>query len=149
MKDPATDPYRIHVNPVGPEAPRELLVQAVRATLRSESVAEAEVSVTLLDDAGMRDLNRRYLARDTATDVLAFSLAEEGEMPLGDVYVGHEQARRQAREHGVSPAEELVRLVVHGTLHVLGHDHPEGPERSESPMYRAQEALVRAVVEPE
>ena len=61
---------------------------------------------------------------------------------MGDVYVGADQALRQAGEYGVPVAEELVRLTIHGTLHVLGHDHPEGPERVGSPMFRLQESLV-------
>lgn len=106
----------------------------------------AEISVSLLGDDDMAVLNRRWLGRPGSTDVLAFSLAGEGEPPLGDVYVGRERAAHQAAEHGVPVAEELVRLVVHGTLHVLGHDHPEGPERLESDMFRRQEALVRELV---
>ena len=66
---------------------------------------------------------------------------------VGDVYVGIEQAGRQAAEHGVPLDEELVRLAVHGTPHVVGHDHPEGPERLESPMFVLQERLVRDVME--
>jgi probable rRNA maturation factor len=109
-------------------------------------VESAEISVSLLDDGAMAELNRRWLGRPGSTDVLAFSLAGEGDPPLGDIYVGRERAARQAGEHGVPVAEELVRLVVHGTLHVLGHDHPEGPERLESEMFRLQEALVRELV---
>jgi probable rRNA maturation factor len=61
------------------------------------------------------------------------------------VYVGAEQAARQAAEAGVGVGEELVRLAVHGTLHVLGHEHPEGDGREESPMFALQEALVREI----
>ena len=62
---------------------------------------------------------------------------------VGDVYVCPEAARRAAAEPGGPDMDqELVRLVVHGTLHVLGHDHPEGEGRWESPMYRMQESLV-------
>lgn len=146
MRRPSTDRYRIHVNaPEGPDAVRALLVRAVAETLRSEGVAEAEVSVTLLEDEEMAELHRRYLDREGTTDVLSFSLADPDDPPLGDVYLGRRQAARQASEHGRPLEEELVRLAVHGTLHVLGHDHPTGPERSDSPMYRRQEALVRAV----
>jgi probable rRNA maturation factor len=111
-------------------------------------VESAEISVSLLDDDAMAALNRRWLGRPGSTDVLAFSLAGDGEAPLGDVYVGRERAAHQAVEHGVPLEEELVRLVVHGTLHVLGHDHPEGPERLESEMFRRQEALVGELVSP-
>lgn len=129
------------------EAPVGLLERAVRHTLGAEVVERGEVSVALLDDAHIRELNRRHLGRDATTDVLSFALHRAGEAVLGDIYVGAEQARRQAHEEGVAETEELVRLVVHGTLHVLGWDHPEDPEaRLESPMWRLQESLVAEVV---
>ncbi len=137
----------IHINLEGfPEAPRARLETAVLRTLEVEKVPDAEISLTLLDDDAIRDLNRSYLGRDRPTDVLSFSIGEE-DRPLGDVYVGVEEARRQAEEHGITVEEELVRLAVHGTLHVLGYDHPEGPEREQSSMFVHQEALVRSVLE--
>ncbi|HSW31087.1 MAG TPA: rRNA maturation RNase YbeY [Longimicrobiales bacterium] len=120
------------------------LERAVRRTLASQGVRDGELSLTLLGDEAMRDLNRRYLAKDRPTDVLAFALGP-GPALLGDVYLGAEQARRQAAELGIPLEEELVRLAVHGTLHVLGHDHPEGAGREESPMFALQEALVREI----
>ena len=126
--DAAVDPARIEA--------------AVRHVLRAEGVDRAEVSVALLGDGEIAALNREYLGRDRPTDVIAFTLADEGEPPLGDVYLGAAQAARQAAEFGASPAEELLRLAIHGTLHVLGHDHPEGDERVDSPMFARQEALL-------
>lgn len=120
------------------------LQRAVRETLSSQGIEEAEISLTLLDDLGIQQLNLRYLAQDRTTDVIAFALGG-GPGPLGDVYLGFEEARRQAGELGVPLAEELVRLAVHGTLHVLGHDHPEGPEREGSSMFELQELLVRQI----
>lgn len=121
----------------------DALEAAVRATLADGGVEDGEVSLALLDDEAIHVLNRRHLGHDRPTDVLAFALWEEGEPVVGDVYVGVDQARRQAAEAGVPLDEELVRLTVHGTLHVLGWEHPEEAEaRAESPMYRRQEALV-------
>lgn len=124
-----------------------LLSRAVEVVLSSEGVPEAEVSVTLLVDEEMRDLNRKHLGHDYVTDVIAFPLWEPGELVVGDICIGLEQARRQATELGASVAEELVRLTVHGTLHVLGWEHPEeAGGREESTMWRRQEELVRAVL---
>ena len=123
-----------------------LLEAAVRRTWETEGRGAAEVSITLLGDEAIAELNRRYLDRDGPTDVIAFTLGD-ADAPVGDVYVGAAQAARQASEYGVSLAEELVRLTVHGTLHVLGHDHPDGPERVTSPMFVRQEVLVRSVME--
>ena len=124
-----------------PEATASLLERAVRRTLEAEGRTEAEVSLALLADPEMRELNRRYLGKDHPTDVLAFSLGDRDEV-IGDVYVGVDQATRQATDLGITLEEELVRLAVHGTLHVLGHDHPEGPERERCAMFRVQEQLV-------
>lgn len=144
----------------GVSVPVELVRSGVRAAFAAEgpaahrgghgddraAAAGAAISLAFLDDAGIRELHRRYLDRDRPTDVLAFGLHDEGEPVVGDVYVGLEQARRQADEGGVPLEEELLRLAIHGTLHVLGHEHPAGPERVESEMFRRQEALVRRVL---
>lgn len=122
--------------------------RAARRALADAAIASAELSITLVDDAAIRDLNQRYLHRDGVTDVIAFTLGEPEERPLmGDVYVGVEQAWRQAEEVGVAFREELVRLTIHGVLHVIGHDHPEGPERAGSAMFRIQERLLREVLD--
>ena len=100
--------------------------------------------MTFVGDAEMSSMHERYLGRSDVTDVLSFALHEDGEDPLGDVYVGLAQAHRQAAEAGAEPEEELVRLAVHGALHVLGYDHPDGPERTASEMFRVQEAVTKA-----
>ena len=141
-----TKAVAVHAGPFR-GAPRLLLERAIRRTLAEEGVAEGEVSLALLDDAAIQALNRAHLGRDAITDVLAFALHGEEEPVLGDVYVGAEQARRQASEAGVSEVEELVRLAVHGTLHVLGWNHPkDGEQRLRSPMWLRQEALVAQVM---
>lgn len=134
----------VHLSaPQGHDVPTALVEGALRLLFAEEGVSAGEVSVTFLADDPMRELHRRYLGEDRATDVLAFALQEEGEPPLGDVYVGADQAERQAREHGVDRDEELVRLALHGVLHVLGYDHPEAPEEREaSEQYRRQEDVL-------
>lgn len=90
----------------------------------------------------MRRLNREYLGHDHPTDVISFALPAPGGALAGDVYVCRAEAAKNAQRHGVPLAEELVRLVVHGTLHVLGYDHPEGEDRVRSTMWRKQERYV-------
>jgi len=140
----------VHVNADGVlDAPVGLIEAGVRAALATTATAVAEISVTLMDDAAIRALNERYLGRDRPTDVIAFALGDETHRAgglMGDIYLGVERAWAQAEEAAVSLEEELVRLAVHGTLHVLGHDHPEGPERTESPMFTLQERLVAEVL---
>lgn len=114
---------------------------AARAALRDRDVEEGELSITLLDDAGMAALNQQWKGRDGPTDVLAFALHGEGEPLMGDVYLGVERAVSQAEELDEPAPRELARLAVHGTLHVLGFDHPE-EGREESEMWRHQERIL-------
>ena len=122
-------------------APIDLIERAIRMTLDEDGTIAA-ISLALLADSEMQELNLRHLGKDSTTDVISFSLGGEG-LVVGDVYVGFEQAIRQADELGIEVGEELARLAIHGTLHVLGYDHPEGPERSKSPMFQVQEQLLR------
>jgi probable rRNA maturation factor len=132
-------------SPVEPER----IEAAVRHVLRSRGVERAELSVALLGDAEMASLNEQYLRHEGTTDAITFALHEEGDPPLGDVYIGVEQAVRQAAEFGATPAEEVLRLAVHGTLHVLGFEHPEGAERVDSEMFRLQESLLMGFLRDE
>lgn len=116
--------------------------RAVTRVLHDQSVGPALVTVTFLSAARMRALNRRTFGRDSATDVIAFRLPHPDTM-VGDVYVCPAVARRSARRFRVHPRQELVRLVVHGTLHVLGHEHPGDAARTRSPMWTLQESYVR------
>lgn len=118
----------------------------VRQILAEERHALIACSVTFLSPAKMRVLNRRSLGKDRATDVIAFELPH-GETLVGDVYICPAVARRSARTHGIPVRQELVRLLVHGVLHVLGYDHPAGAGRSESEMWRRQEHYVRTILE--
>ena len=119
---------------------------ALETAAGAETPSTAEISVALVDDVSIALLNERFLDREGTTDVLAFSLGDAIDV-VGDVYVGFEQASRQAAELRISLAEELVRLAIHGTLHVLGYDHPEDDEREESPMFALQERLVRRAMQ--
>jgi probable rRNA maturation factor len=115
-----------------------------RAVLRAERAGRAQLSITFVSSRRIAALNRRHLAHRGSTDVISFALAREAARgPIGgDIYIAPDVARRNATAHGASVREELTRLVVHGVLHVLGFDHPEGKGRDTSPMWRRQEELV-------
>lgn len=139
----------VEVSQIDTEAPRSILMRvrkAVEATLKHQSIDDASISVTLLNDARIRQMNKRYLEHDYITDVIAFPLYERGERPVGDVYIGYDQAERQASDGDVDMTDEAARLAIHGTLHVLGYDHPEdGEQRTKSEMWLLQEEILRAI----
>ena len=124
--------------------PAALVRRVVEAVLAGER-RRALISVTFLGRESMRRLNRRHKGHDRPTDVLSFAMADPRGATVGDVYVCAWVAAREARSRGVPLREELVRLVVHGTLHALGREHPEGPDRTRSPMWRRQERYVSAL----
>lgn len=120
----------------------ERVEAAVRHVLAAEGIGVAEISVALLGDDEIAALNQEYLGHEGPTDVISFALHDDGEPPLGDVYVGVPQAVRQAADFGATPANEVLRLAIHGTLHVLGYDHPKDEARADSAMFRRQESLL-------
>jgi probable rRNA maturation factor len=91
------------------------------------------ISVRISDDAEIKKLNKEYLGRDFATDVLSFNVDEkldDGTFYLGDIIVNKEQAERQALEYDNSLEEEISELVAHGVLHLLGVHHHDDDEHS-------------------
>lgn len=108
----------------------------------------SDLSIAFVDDERMRELNRDWRGKDRPTDVLSFSQVEGEEMPgeallLGDVVVSVDTLERQAAEGGWTVDEELVRLLLHGLLHLLGHDHEDEDEAAEM---RAEEGRLVAVL---
>ena len=120
---------------------RRRVAAAVQLVLGREG-SRASVTVTFVGAARMRRLNARWKGADRATDVLAFTLSLPDGGVLGDIYICRPVARREAKARRIPVAEELARLVIHGTLHVIGYDHPEGPDRTQSPMWRRQERYL-------
>lgn len=87
---------------------------------------DIHISVTISTDKEIQKLNKKYLNRDYATDVLSFEVKtsqEDGSVYLGDVIVKHQQAKRQAKEYGNDLEHEIAELVAHGVLHLLGVHH--------------------------
>lgn len=130
-----------------PPVARERIRAIAVAVLKAERVREALVSITFVSRREIARLNRKHLGHAGTTDVISFAL---GPLPggnsrpvvVGDIYIAPDVARANAVRFGGSVREEIARLVVHGTLHVLGHDHPDGDDRMSSPMWRRQERLL-------
>ena len=119
----------------------------VQFVLDQEQASARLVSIAIVDDLRMHELNRTYLDHDYPTDVLSFPLGEacgvdDPDPTLGEVVVSVEYARREAAERELALVEELGRYLVHGCLHLLGYDDKD-PERRER-MHARQEQLLAA-----
>ena len=121
-----------------------LVRRVVEAVLQGER-RRALMSITFLGREAMRRLNAEHKGHDRPTDVLSFAMTDPAGRSLGDVYVCPWVAAREARARRIPLRQELIRLVVHGTLHALGRDHPEDERRTASPMWRRQERYVDAL----
>src|SRR5205807_687343 len=102
---------------------RRRVREVVRAVLDGEGIADAEISLAFVDDPTIHQLNKRYLQHDEPTDVLSFPLSEPGAKRLaGELVLGAEVAKAQAEARGHDVQAELALYVIHGLLHLCGHD---------------------------
>jgi len=143
----------VRIAPAFRAAVRAAWLRAVaRGVLAAEGVAgPANVGIVVADDETVRELNQRFLGLDEPTDVLSFGLAAADEAPfalppeegasLGEVIIAYPTALRQAGEAGRPVEVEVAHLLVHGLLHLLGHDH-ERPEDKGAMRRREEEVLA-------
>lgn len=123
--------------------------KAAERILASLRISGYELSVLLLDNKGIRAVNKKYLNRNRPTNVISFSLTE-GEFGninphvLGDVVISVEKALEQAETRGTSLEEELTFLLIHGVLHLVGYDH-EGKRDERSKMEEKEKEVYRFV----
>jgi probable rRNA maturation factor len=122
-----------------------LLQRAARFTLDHESApADGDITIVLTDDAQLHELNLEFLGVDAPTDVLSFPASESdpetGAPYLGDILISIPRAAQQAQAAGHPVEAEVQLLVVHGTLHLLGHDHAEVEEKDR--MWKAQAEVM-------
>lgn len=112
---------------------RKKIKDAIKAALVGQVHRDAEVSVSVVGDRRMRELNKKYRNVNATTDVLSFGLENGGEfveapddvLRLGDIVVSFPQAVTEAREENTLVDEQIVTLVLHGLDHLLGKHHPE------------------------
>ena len=138
----------IHVSfpPGRPAVDGALIERAALAALAHEA-AQGDLSVVMGDDEKLQQLNRDYLGIDAATDVLSFPASEtdpeSGERYLGDILISAPRAAQQAEAAGHPLEAEVQLLVVHGVLHLLGHDHAGAAEKAR--MWAAQSEILRSL----
>jgi probable rRNA maturation factor len=134
----AINDSQTHLN-VDPDELRTL----VRNVLAGEEIADADLSIALVDDSTIHSLNRLHLNHDWPTDVITFSLGDSSDSTLeGELVVSTEMALRTARECGADPSAELALYIVHGLLHLCGFDDVR-PEDTARMRVREQEVLAR------
>src|SRR4051795_6300961 len=98
------------------------LTEAAAAVLRDSAFSSAAISLAVVDDEMMHELNRRHLEHDWPTDVLSFVLENDGDHLEGEVILSADTAAAAASEHGHSATEEQLLYVIHGMLHLVGYD---------------------------
>lgn len=119
---------------------------------RAKRKAAGSLSVQFVSEPEIARLNKTYRHKQRPTDVLSFS-SQEGEIPRaasqelewGDLFVCAPYAKREASRRGITLSEEIIRLVSHGTLHLLGYDH--ATESEEERMFAIQEAVVERIAD--
>jgi probable rRNA maturation factor len=117
----------------------------VHRVLRGERVRAATISVVFVTSRRSARLHREIMGVAGATDIITLEYPGSGNLPVaGELYICADVARTNAQEHGVSAREELARLVIHGTLHALGYNHPVDGARTASPMWKRQERYLAA-----
>ena len=115
--------------------------RALQCVLQHESVQSIQLSVVFVGSRFIRRVNRTFLHHDYVTDVIAFPLGDGAQSSgEGEIYVNLDRAKSQAREYGVSFAEETRRLLIHGTLHLLGYD--DSGAREKARMTRREDLLL-------
>lgn len=123
---------------------RQISGRAIRRVigfvLKKELVRDGKISVVLVGDRLIRKINTAYLGHNVPTDVITFPI-EQNPVLEAEIYINVRQARRQAREYGVTIVNELTRLVIHGVLHAVGYDDRRTKERKK--MFELQERYVR------
>ena len=126
---PTTAATRRKAPPIG-----TVLRGLVGLVLKLEGRRGGEIGVVLANDDVLREFNRRWRGIDRATDVISFNYDEDQpdratRSITGDIVISMDRVRSQARRYRVTPGQELARLVIHGTLHLCGHDHARAAER--------------------
>ncbi len=134
------DKIKIYIfnSSIAQRIPKKTIKIAIINTLKNENVNKAQINVIIINDKYMKKLNKKYLNHNYSTDVLTFQLEDK---PIeAEIYISFETAVRQAKIYNVSTTNELSRLAIHGTLHLLGYR--DDTENNRKSMNKLQEELL-------
>ncbi|HPD56540.1 MAG TPA: rRNA maturation RNase YbeY [Smithellaceae bacterium] len=128
--------------------------QTMKTVARQLECQDHEISIVFTDDAGIQKLNQTYLGKNKPTNVLSFSLRENdyGDINpqiLGDIVISVETAKKDAAKGGLTFAQEIDFLLIHGLLHLLGYNHENTTRAATRKMKKREEELFRLVCNKE
>jgi len=116
-------------------------IKKVTKLVLSRKNIKGAVSITFVDDPFIRKLNKKHRKMDRATDVLSFSMNEEG--LIGDIVISLDSAKRNAKRYNEELNKEILRLVVHGSLHLMDFDHVKKSERQH--FFKKQDSVLKQI----
>jgi probable rRNA maturation factor len=125
----------------------DLEIKKIVFKVLEKNKKKGNISVHIVGDKKIKDINKNYRAKDKITDVISFALEEGESIPnleekdFGDIFICLPQIIRQAKENNILAREEMIRMLVHGILHILGFDHMK--ESDAKKMFSLQEKFVK------
>jgi rRNA maturation RNase YbeY len=132
----------VHRAAKGFRVPERTVTALIKGVCKREGISNARFSVVIVGDDAMKKIHQKFLRHNTVTDIITFSL--EAENIDSEIYINLPQAKRQARQYGVTVSNELHRLIVHGVLHAAGYD--DTSPRLQKKMFAVQERYIREII---
>jgi len=123
---------------------KKLFLRVAKKVLKGENRERENLSVAFVSSAEIKKLNRKYRRRNKPTDVLSFGETPESKLNISEVVICPEIVKKNAKEFGVIFEEELVKMLVHGILHVLGYEHEKSKKKALE-MERKQEKYLSII----
>lgn len=129
--------------PISPK----LIEKTIKFFSKEAKSLKGGLEIAVIGDREMKKINYHYRGKNKTTDVLSFAFQEEKNIKtdfLGQIFISYAQIKRQAKEYKISEKEEFVRMLVHGLLHLIGHDHET--KTKEQKMFKYQELVVSKIL---
>jgi probable rRNA maturation factor len=108
---------------------KRVLRRWIESTIRSEKFVTGQINMVICTDSYLLKINRKYLKKDTLTDIITFGMAEEEYVVSGDIFISLERVRENAHIYKEQVKKELARVMIHGVLHLMGYDDESESEK--------------------